>query len=45
MNLPFTLNCLEVLDLSGMEKVRGGLAYEEDGQPIGETKGDPPPLI
>ncbi|MGB3181547.1 MAG: hypothetical protein WBB45_09165 [Cyclobacteriaceae bacterium] len=35
---------LEVLRAESMIKLRGGY-YDEDGQPIGETKGDPPPVV
>lgn len=35
---------LDVLRVETMIKLRGGY-QQEDGQPIGETKGDPPPIV
>jgi hypothetical protein len=35
---------LEVIRIESMKKLKGGY-MEEDGQPIGETKGDPPPVV
>lgn len=44
MKISIVTEGLEIIRTESMKQLRGGY-YETDGQPIGETKGDPPPMI